>query len=477
MDSTTILLIMALVFGFYMAWSLGANDAANALGTSVGSGALTLRKAVIIAAGLEFCGAFLFGSNVSDTVQNGIVNPEFFVDDPMLFAYGMLGALLASGVWLQLASYFGWPVSTTHAIIGAVLGFGLVIGGPESIHWGQVAFIAMSWVFSPLMGGIIAFITFTVIRKRVLYSRNPVLAAKKIIPMLVFLITTMLSLAMIFRTYKQLSKDVSFLQILAIALAIGFVGNLISRLLLRKVVVATDSSDKGPLCPDHQALTLLRKVSKNLTKLKGMFAGELYFRVATVFNKVEEIKDRVSSSEEECNSHGNMEIVTVEKLFGYLQMLSACFMAFAHGANDVANAMGPLAACVSTIYNGAITLNSTVPLWILALGGGGIILGLATWGWRVIETIGKKITELTPSRGFAAEMGASTTIVLASAMGLPVSTTHTLVGAVLGVGLARGIHTLNLGTIKDIVISWVVTIPVGAVMTVVFFYVLRWIFG
>ncbi len=208
-----------------------------------------------------------------------------------------------------------------------------------------------------------------------------------------------------------------------------------------------------------------------------MFAGELYFQVATVFNKVEEIKDRVSSSEEECNSHGNMEIVTVEKLFGYLQMLSACFMAFAHGANDVANAMGPLAACVSTIYNGAITLNSTVPLWILALGGGGIILGLATWGWRVIETIGKKITELTPSRGFAAEMGASTTIVLASAMGLPVSTTHTLVGAVLGVGLARGIHTLNLGTIKDIVISWVVTIPVGAVMTVVFFYVLRWIFG
>lgn len=403
MDTETVILIVALILGLYMAWNIGANDVANAMGTSVGSGALTLKKALIIAGILEFCGAFFIGAHVSETIECGIVNPDFFQDKPMVLVFGMLSALLAAGVWLQIASYYGWPVSTTHSVVGAVVGFGIVLGGVGSICWGSLLSIVLSWIISPLIGGVLSYSLFKFLRKKIINTSDPIKAASKIAPFLVFSVFVILSLVVFYQGLKHLNLDFSLAQSLGLALTIGLVTAIASRFLLKEL--------------------------------------------------------------------------PVEKIFTYLQILSACCMAFAHGANDVSNAIGPLAAIISVLKNGVVTLNAAVPLWVLALGGVGIVVGLGTWGWRVIETVGKKITELTPSRGFAAEFGASVTILLASRLGLPVSTTHTLIGAILGVGLVRGVEALNIKTIKQIVMSWVITVPVGAILAIIFYFLFSFLFG
>ncbi|MBT3394795.1 MAG: inorganic phosphate transporter [Waddliaceae bacterium] len=472
MDNVTLLFIIALLSGLYMSWSLGANDAANAIGTAVGSGALTLKRAVIIAASLEFCGAFFFGSNVSETVQKGIVKMDLFVDDPMLLVFGMIGALLAAGVWLQLASYKGWPVSTTHSIVGALVGFGLVIGGVNGIHWNKVASIVISWVISPLMGGTISYIAFVSIRKKIFYSPHPLNAAKKTIPYIVFCMLTMLSSILLFRGLKNVNLDLSFLETAALALSIGLIGSIVIGFLIRRIK-APDSSDLPYQSP--VAVTALRKALKHLQRMQIASKGDLNYQVSLVVDEAKALKEHIDYHDKNIGEHAHF--APVEKIFASLQLITACFMAFAHGANDVANAIGPLAACVSVLSNGFVVGATEIPAWILVVGGCGIIFGLGTWGWRVIETIGKKITELTPSRGFAAEIGASTTIVLASSFGLPVSTTHILVGAIFGVGIARGMSALNMGTIRDIVLSWFITIPAGAALTIVFFYILKAIFG
>ncbi|KHE92769.1 MAG: inorganic phosphate transporter [Candidatus Scalindua rubra] len=474
MSPETILIILALVISFYMAWNIGANDVANAMGTSVGSGALTLKWAIVVAALMEFAGAFLVGSHVTNTVRKGIIDPVVFTGHPNSYIYGMIAALLAAGAWLNIASYKGWPVSTTHAIVGSVLGFGLVFSGASSIHWNTVSQIAASWVVSPLLSGAISFSIFCLLRKMIFYSKMPVKSAKKITPFLVFLVLGVLTLVMVFKGLKNLHMDLSLSNALILASLIGLLGALISIPLVNRIKSSIPEEKQGPLV-DPLVEKSMQKVVMHLRRIKESATGELSDEVTKILDRSEKISNQLEKYTH--IKHVSTDYLTVEKIFVYLQILSACFVAFAHGANDVANAIGPLAGVLSAINSGVIEMDAQVPLFVLLLGGAGIVVGLATWGWRVIETIGKCITELTPTRGFAAEFGAAITIVLASKLALPVSTTHTLVGAVLGVGLARGLNSLNLSTIRDIVISWVITIPAGAAITVVFYFIIRFAFS
>lgn len=464
MTSVTFLIIFATILGFYMAWNIGANDVANAVGTSVGSGALTLFGAVIIAAIFEFAGAFFLGSSVSEMVEGGIVKPELFTESTEDFVYGMLGALLAASVWLQVASYFGWPVSTTHTIIGAVLGFGLIEGGVQGIYWGHIGSIVLSWVISPVMGGILSYVIFTIIRRRIFYQRSPIRAAKRLTPLFVFVMMTILSLIILFDGVHNLTLSTTW--VLAISLGAGLISGLISYFFVRPIKEEAEEVSG----PNIQVLIGLRKAQKHLGRVEAASLGPLHDQVSGL---LDEVKDLTAKSEAEETHHVRSEYHTVEKIFISLQIVTACFMALAHGSNDVANAIGPLSAIINVLHGHSISEPQTVPVWLLFLGGVGIVFGLATWGWRVIETVGRKITELTPSRGFAAGFGAAVTILLASKLGLPISTTHVVVGTVLGVGFARGIGAINLLTIRDIVVSWVVTVPAGAVLSILFFYLIR----
>ena len=407
----SVLTFLTLLAGFYMAWNIGANDVANAMGTSVGSKALTLRRAVLLAAFLEFSGALFVGDHVSATIQHGIVRPEVFASQPMYFLYGMLGSLIATGVLLQIASWLALPVSTTHAIVGAVFGFGLALGGSQAIEWAAMGRICLSWVLSPVLSGAAAYGLFFWIERGIFRARNPILATQRLAPFFVFC-----CFSLVIWSFASDFLNASLWVSATLSCSCGAIASLTSIRLLQTAPLSAGGA--------------------NLSSSFG-----------------------------------------VEKIFAGLQILSACLVAFAHGANDVANAIGPVSAALQILNKGSFNSEAHTPVWLLALGGGGIILGLATWGWRVIETIGKKITELTPSRGFSAEFGAAATILIASKLGLPVSTTHALVGAVLGVGLVRGMKALNLGTLKEIAISWVITIPLCALLSIGAFYLLRSIFG
>jgi PiT family inorganic phosphate transporter len=476
--STELLVIsgLAIVFGLYMAWGIGANDVANAMGTSVGSGALTLRRAVILAAILEFSGAFFVGTHVSETVRKGIIDPAIFANDGMAFMLGMLAALLAAGVWLQVASYFGWPVSTTHSIVGSIVGFGAVYGGLEAVHWDKVGTIVASWVVSPLLSGTIAYLIFRLLLRTIFYQRHPMRQARKLAPYIVFIVFSILTLTLVFKGLKNLKLDLGLGAALLVAAGVGSVASMVGLVLVRRIRLedyeTDDDGDEGPASAAVIARSL-EKATKHLRRVELASPGAMKSDVAGL---VEEVQRLQHESQKQYEFHTNTaEYQGVERIFVYLQILSACFVAFAHGANDVANSIGPMSAVISVAREGgqAVAAKASVPLWVLAVGGIGIVLGLATWGWRVMETIGRKITALTPTRGFCAEFGAATTIVLASKLGLPISTTHTLVGAVLGVGLARGISALNLNTVRDIALSWIVTIPAGAGLAIAFFYGLR----
>lgn len=473
MEASLFFTILVLAVGFYMAWNIGANDVSNAMGTSVGSGALSLRKAVIVAAVLEFSGAFFVGSNVSETMQKGIIDTDLFLTDPTLLILGMCAALLGTGAWLQIASYCGWPVSTTHAIVGAIIGFGVVIGGTEAIHWEEIASIGASWVISPGLSALFSYLVFNVLQKKILFAMSPIAATKKLFPWFVFLVFIVFSLSMLFNGLENLNISLSFIQALFISILVGAVGFLISYWFIQKVKVP-DNYAQTPSTISPQNVISLEKAIKHLQRVKSSTFDTTHDKVSELVSEVTHLSQ--SLRKETTLSERTSQYSVVENIFVYLQILSACFIAFAHGANDVANAIGPVAAVLDVIKNGAISDVSQVPSWLLAFGGIGIVIGLATWGWRVIETIGKKITELTPTRGFCAEFGAATTILLASKLGLPISTTHCLVGAVLGVGLARGMKALNLGMLKEIILSWVITIPSSAVMSIFIFYLLRMFF-
>lgn len=473
MELEVVLKILVLVIGFYMAWNIGANDVSNAMGTSVGSGALTLRRAVIIAAILEFSGAFFVGNNVSETVQRGLIDTDMFITEPMILILGMSAALFGTSIWLQIASYFGWPVSTTHAIVGAILGFGGVIGGIDAIRWGETGSIALSWIISPLLSAGISYFIFSILQRNILYAMNPIEATKKFIPLLVFIVFGTFTLSLIFNGLENLNLQIGFPEALGLAIAVGIVASTIAYLLVRRIPLPNlDNRPSSRYTP--QTVISLEKAIKHLQRVHVVSFDETHEKVGQLLSEVKTLSNQMRK--ETCFSARASDYHSVEKMFVYLQILSACFIAFAHGANDVANAIGPVAAVLDVIKNGAISDVAMIPPWLLAFGGLGIVVGLATWGWRVIETIGKKITELTPTRGFCAEFGAATTILVASKLGLPISTTHCLVGAVLGVGLARGIRALNLSILRDIVLSWVITLPASAAMSICIFYALRAIF-
>ena len=399
-----------------MAWGIGANDVANAMATSVGSKALTIKQAIIIAAIFEFAGALLAGGQVTKTIRKGMVDSQLMANTPELLVYGMLAALLAAGVWLIIASFYGWPVSTTHSIVGAIVGFAAVGIGIDAVHWGKVGSIAMSWVVSPLLAGTIAYLLFTSVQRLILDTANPFDNAKKYVPYYMFLVGFIIALVTLFKGLKHVGLETTTTENYVIAIIAGLI---------------------------------------------VMFFGKM---------KINKIKFDPGVDKD-------FHFTNVEKIFAVLMMLTACAMAFAHGSNDVANAVGPVAAVVGIVESGGeVSQKSAMPVWILLLGGVGIVIGLAMYGHKVIATVGSGITALTPSRGFAATLAASITVVLASGTGLPISTTHTLVGAVLGVGLARGIGALNLGVVRTVFLSWIVTLPAGAILSIIFFFILKGIF-
>lgn len=469
-----LLLSLILIAGFYMAWNIGANDVANAMGTSVGSGALRLGQAVVLAAVLEFSGAFFFGSHVSETIQKGILDTQVFIGQPQVLVYGMFASLLAAGVWLQIASYLALPVSTTHSIVGAVVGFGVVVGGWDAVQWGNVSFIVSSWVLSPLIGGIFAYFLFTILRQKIFYASFPLLEAKKLTPLLVFLVVMTLSLVLVFEGLRNIQLEVSAWGATALSILLGAIGALISYFCLKFSSTPSMIAEKVPAYSAEVSYAL-EKAKKHLLRVQTASRGEMNYHVSILLEEIDGLSNSLKQKVGKEVIHS--EYVAIERIFGYLQIMSAALMAFAHGANDVANAIGPLAAAVGVLTTGVVAMKLAIPTWALALGGVGIVVGLATWGWRVIETIGKKITELTPTRGFAAEFSAAATILIASRLGMPISTTHTLVGAVIGVGLARGLEALNMGMTRDIIISWLVTVPAGACLAVAFFYGIQLLFG
>jgi len=488
-----VLIGLILVCGFYVAWNIGANDVANAMGTSVGSGALTLKRAVILAAIFEFAGAYIVGSNVSKTVRKGIFDPMdiatcgFYTPEqaPYILACGMIAALLAAGTWLLIATWMSWPVSTTHSIVGAVVGFGCIALGFNGVLWNQVGLISAGWVISPLISATVAYVVFGILLKTVFHKRDPVGAARRTAPKLVFILMFVMTGLTCYKGLKPLwkkwdmdPKDPTFmLMVVLVAIVLGIIGFFITKFSLANFKREETGSESGsnPVL-DADVSRSLAKTIKHLQRVRNSSIGEMQEKATALLTDAESLQD--SALEQITTNTDSAELRQVEKIFSVLQIFTACLVAFAHGSNDVANAIGPLSAAFQAVTEHEILATSNTPGWALLLGGVGIVIGLATWGWKVIKTVGEKITELTPSRGFCAEFAAAITILFASVLpiGLPISTTHTLVGAVLGVGLARGINALNLKTMRDIVAGWAITIPAGAGLCMVFYFLLKLIF-
>jgi len=411
---STILITITVIVGLFQAWNIGANDVANAMGTSVGSEAISFKQAIIIAGIFEFLGVIIAGGSVTSTIKKGIISPALFEHAPEIFVFGMIASLLAASIWLFIATVSGQPVSTTHSIVGAIIGFAISSAGWSSISWGKVSMIVASWLISPLMGGIFAFLVFFYIRKYILNSETPIVSVKKHTPYILFFSSFILTLLLFKKGLKNLHLNNSIYMVLLYSLIVGVIIFIVAKYFLNKI-------DKG-------------------------------------------------------DKKYHEKIIKVEKIFGYFQIATAAFVAFAHGSNDVANAVGPMAAVIETMKNG-VSGEANLPSWVLLSGGVFIVIGLATYGYKVIKTVGSKITEITPTRGFSAEIGAATTIIIASSMGLPISTTHVLIGAVIGIGFARGISALNLSVLKKIVASWIITLPVSAIISAIIFNILKLVFS
>jgi PiT family inorganic phosphate transporter len=437
---------LALALRFYKAWSKGHHHPANALGTRVGSKAITFKEAVIIAAIFEFGGAILAGGDVTNTIRDGIINVQAFETmagpGAEIFAIGMMSALVAAAIWIHIAAFLGWPVSTTHSIVGAVTGFGVASVGMSEVAWGKLFNIVLSWGFSPVLGGLLAFLSFSLIRYLVFEANDSIAAVKRWSPVLTFPVFMVLSLVTFFKGLSNLKLQENYGLELTHMIGISALGAVLASGIVWGILQQVDLSSGR--------------------------AGR-------------------DTEKDEDENGTEAKYAEVERVFRYLQVITACFVAFAHGSNDVANSIGPLAAVVNlfdvdlfggTTWAGTAQFGSQVPVpnWILLLGGLGIVIGLATYGYRVIKTIGSKITDITPSRGFAAEFGAATTIMVGTKAGIPLSTTHTVVGSVIGVGFARGMNALDLSIIWDIFKSWIYTIPFTGVLTVILFYIFKFIF-
>ncbi len=410
------------MLGLYMAWNIGANDVANSMADAVGSKALSVKKAVIYAGICEFAGAVLVGSHVTDTVRKGIIDPQVIANMPgmasgdaaTIFVIGMTAALLSAAFWLHFSTFVGMPVSTTHSIVGAVAGFGIVAAGWSVVNWGKMGQIVASWFISPIAGGLLAFILFKFISRSILGRKKPARAAIHLVPLIVFIAAGVVCLATIFKGFKHVIKGVDWFNdsiALLITLALSLLASAISYVLTKRRL---DGKDTLPI--------------------------------------VDQLEE-------------------VEKVFTPLVIITSCSVAFAHGANDVANSVGPLAAVVHIMTSGTLEMKVGVPFWILALGGIGIVIGLGTYGYRVMNTVGTKITEITPSRGVAADIAATAVVLLCTRLKLPVSTTHTLVGAILGIGLARGLGGIDRKVARKIFGSWLFTVPAAGIVSMVLFVI------
>ena len=410
---TLLFMGVTILLGLYMAWNIGANDVANSMADAVGSRSISIKWAIVAAGICEFAGAVLVGSHVTDTVRKGIVSPEALIDTPEVLVLGMMCALLAAALWLHIATWMGMPVSTTHSIVGAVTGFGVVAAGWSAVHWGKLGQIVASWFISPVVGGVLAFVIFRLISRLILGKKRPAAAAVKIIPFIVFFTAVVVTLATLYRGLQHIIAERALWLTgnvaVSISVAIGLISGLVASLLVRR-------------------------------RLKGTYGRP-------VFEQLE----------------------LVERTFAPLVIITSCAVAFAHGANDVANAVGPLAAVVEIVREGTVTMKVQVPLWILALGGTGIVIGLAMYGYKVMHTVGTKITQITPSRGVAADIAATATVLVCTRLKLPVSTTHTLVGAILGVGFARGLGAVNRRVTCNIFGSWFITVPAAAGLAIILF--------
>jgi PiT family inorganic phosphate transporter len=413
MNIDVIVLSIATLIGLYMAANIGANDLANAMGTAVGSRALTLKQAVLISIIANVLGASFAGGYVTGTISKGIIDPILLMDAPDKLMLGMFAALIAAGLCVHLATFLGLPVSTTHAIVGAVVGFGIISVGAGAVSWGKITGIAISWVISPVAGALFAGGIYYFLENRVMAVKDPYAAAVHYAPFLIFLVVLVLILSFIFKGLKNLHIELGFFNTILLTIPCAALAALFGRKWVRWQVRV-----KCELGPNPQGF-----------------------------------------SPAEC-------------FFAQLQILTSCYIAFAHGANDVANAVGPLAAIFSVLKTKSVALQVEVPFWMLFIGGIAVGGGLYIFGTRVLETIGKNITEITPIRGFCAQFGAATTILICSRLGLPVSTTHVLVGSVVGVGLMRGIEALDLRILKNIGFSWIVTLPITMVLAMVIYKVL-----
>ena len=420
MDFYYIVIVFTALLGLYMAWNIGANDVANSMADAVGSGALSVRNAVIAAGLCEFAGAVLVGAHVTNTVRKGIVDPSVLASLPgvspeevaVMLIIGMSGALLSAAFWLNMSTLVGMPVSTTHSIVGAVAGFGIVAAGWHAVNWAKMGQIVSSWFISPIAGGVLSYLLFVYISKAILGKEKPVKAAVVHLPIIVFILTMVVLLATIYKGLKHVIGDMPWLagnNSIWISFAFAVLMSFIAWLFAKKKLVARQNDPLG-----------------------------------------EQLK-------------------AVERSFVPLVIISSCSVAFAHGANDVANSVGPLAAIIHVLETGSIEMKVPVPIWILGLGGAGIVLGLATYGYKVMKTVGYKITEITPSRGVAADIAATATVLVCTRLSLPVSTTHTLVGAILGIGLARGLGGVNSRVVVSIFGSWLFTVPAAGIMSIVFY--------
>ncbi len=413
---STVLYVMAFAFGLCVCWGMGANNVANAMGTSVGSGAVTLRRALLLAAVMEFAGAYLAGGEVAATVSKGIIDGRVFEPVPHLLLFGMIGALLAAGIWLAIASMRGWPVSATHAIVGAICGAGVAALGTGAVNWETMAEIVVSWLISPVLGAIVALLLTLSIRKLIFNTGNPIRQARRWGPMYAFLVGWIVALVTITTGLKYVNISLGGVQGQLLAIAIGIVLAIVAKALMGRI-------------------------------------------------HLEESEDRI------------FHFASVEKLFVPLMVFTGAAMAFAHGSNDLANGVGPMATAIQIIETQAVSARSAVTPFMLLLGAIGIAVGVVTYGYKVMATIGNKITQLTPTRGYAATVAASIVVVAASGIGMPVSTTHIAVGAVIGVGIARGIGALDMRVIGGIILSWIVTVPIAGILAAVVFHILRAVFG
>lgn len=416
MDHGTLFILIACFVGLWMTWGIGANDLANIMSTTMGSKALSVRQALIIAILFEILGALLGGSEVSGTIRGGIIDLKAVALQPHLLIYCMLSVLLAGATWITTASVLGMPVSITQAIVGGIVGVGAMSLGLNAVEWHTVGYIFSSWVASPSIAGFVAFILFISIRETILAVEEPVKRAKFIIPFYFFMIGIVLSLMTVLKALDHFHIAMSSLMKLAVVL-----------------------------------------VTTLVITLAGIEAMRHVHRYARL------------------NRHTQFQYI--ENLFSVLMAFTACAMVFAHGSNDVAIAVGPVISVISTVLTGAPMHDGTLLLSILFIGCLGVILGLLMYGRKVIETVGNGITMLTPSRAFAATFAAASTVVCSTSVGIPVSATQTLVGAVFGVGLARGIDALNLTVMRNIFLSWALTIPLTAGLATLYFYLLGRIFG